>query len=89
MLNPDGVFLGNQRSDLLGSDLNRCWNRATTFAHPALIAVNDLIQKINAEKASMTRMLYKLFLNRSLKVKTKSFYYQLHSSSLALINSVV
>ncbi|XP_032529515.2 cytosolic carboxypeptidase 6-like [Danaus plexippus] len=50
MLNPDGVFLGNQRSDLLGSDLNRCWNRATTFAHPALIAVNDLIQKINAEK---------------------------------------
>ncbi|OWR52149.1 hypothetical protein KGM_201286 [Danaus plexippus plexippus] len=50
MLNPDGVFLGNQRSDLLGSDLNRCWNRATTFAHPALVAVNDLIQKINAEK---------------------------------------
>ncbi|CAH0726019.1 unnamed protein product, partial [Brenthis ino] len=50
MLNPDGVFLGNQRSDLLGSDLNRCWNRATTFAHPALIAINQLIQKINAEK---------------------------------------
>ncbi|XP_045767515.1 cytosolic carboxypeptidase 6-like [Maniola jurtina] len=51
MLNPDGVFLGNQRSDLLGADLNRCWNRATTFAHPALIAVNELIQKITAEKS--------------------------------------
>ncbi|XP_052747124.1 cytosolic carboxypeptidase 6 [Bicyclus anynana] len=50
MLNPDGVFLGNQRSDLLGSDLNRCWNKATTYAHPALIAVNELIQKITAEK---------------------------------------
>ncbi|CAH2216590.1 jg21446, partial [Pararge aegeria aegeria] len=50
MLNPDGVFLGNQRSDLLGSDLNRCWHRATTYAHPALIAVNELIQKITAEK---------------------------------------
>ncbi|CAG9566607.1 unnamed protein product [Danaus chrysippus] len=56
MLNPDGVFLGNQRSDLLGSDLNRCWNRATTFAHPALVAVNDLIQKINAEKASTLQL---------------------------------
>ncbi|CAH2104425.1 unnamed protein product [Euphydryas editha] len=50
MLNPDGVFLGNHRSDLIGSDLNRCWNRATSYAHPALIAVNDLIKKIAAEK---------------------------------------
>ncbi|CAF4786070.1 unnamed protein product [Pieris macdunnoughi] len=50
MLNPDGVFLGNHRSDLLGSDLNRCWNTATSFAHPALIAVNDHIKKITAEK---------------------------------------
>ncbi|CAH4013469.1 unnamed protein product [Pieris brassicae] len=50
MLNPDGVFLGNHRSDLLGSDLNRCWNTATSYAHPALIAVNDHIKKITAEK---------------------------------------
>ncbi|XP_038210015.1 cytosolic carboxypeptidase 6-like [Zerene cesonia] len=50
MVNPDGVFLGNHRSDLLGSDLNRCWNRATSFAHPALIAVNELVKKISAEK---------------------------------------
>ncbi|KAJ0182059.1 hypothetical protein K1T71_002781 [Dendrolimus kikuchii] len=50
MLNPDGVFLGNQRSDLLGSDLNRCWNRATSFAHPALIAVNEQIKKLTSEK---------------------------------------
>ncbi|XP_049866260.1 cytosolic carboxypeptidase 6-like [Pectinophora gossypiella] len=51
MLNPDGVFLGNQRSDLLGSDLNRCWHRATSYAHPALIAVNDVVKKLRAEKA--------------------------------------
>ena len=25
MLNPDGVFLGNYRSNSLGFDLNRCW----------------------------------------------------------------
>ncbi|CAH0405012.1 unnamed protein product [Chilo suppressalis] len=50
MLNPDGVFLGNQRSDLLGSDLNRCWNRTTTFAHPALIAIKEQLNKLNNEK---------------------------------------
>lgn len=50
MLNPDGVFLGNQRSDLLGSDPNRCWNRATTYAHPALVAVKDQLTKLSSEK---------------------------------------
>lgn len=50
MLNPDGVFLGNQRSDLLGGDLNRSWNRATSYAHPALVAVNDLLKKLASEK---------------------------------------
>ncbi|XP_072937018.1 cytosolic carboxypeptidase 6-like [Epargyreus clarus] len=51
MVNPDGVFLGNHRSDLLGSDPNRSWNCATSYAHPALIAVNDLVTKITSEKA--------------------------------------
>ncbi|XP_061707572.1 cytosolic carboxypeptidase 6-like [Cydia pomonella] len=51
MLNPDGVFLGNQRSDLLGADLNRSWVTATTFAHPAAVAVNDLVSKLVAEKS--------------------------------------
>ncbi|CAG9784195.1 unnamed protein product [Diatraea saccharalis] len=50
MLNPDGVFLGNQRSDLLGSDLNRCWNRATSFAHPALVAIKEQLNKLTTEK---------------------------------------
>ncbi|GBP05939.1 hypothetical protein EVAR_3218_1 [Eumeta japonica] len=51
MLNPDGVFLGNQRSDLLGSDLNRCWHRTTTYAHPALVAVKEMLMKYTAEKS--------------------------------------
>ncbi|KAG7311263.1 hypothetical protein JYU34_002294 [Plutella xylostella] len=46
MLNPDGVFLGNQRADLLGADLNRSWHRATSYAHPALVAVGDLLNKL-------------------------------------------
>lgn len=56
MLNPDGVFLGNQRSDVLGSDLNRCWHRATTLAHPALVALHATLRKLYAEK-----VLYQLF----------------------------
>ncbi|XP_013168111.1 PREDICTED: cytosolic carboxypeptidase 6-like, partial [Papilio xuthus] len=50
MLNPDGVFLGSQRADLLGSDPNRSWHRATTFAHPQLVAVKEHIRKITSEK---------------------------------------
>ncbi|XP_059049863.1 cytosolic carboxypeptidase 6-like [Achroia grisella] len=50
MLNPDGVFLGNQRSDLFGSDLNRCWHRPTTFSHPALIPIKELVKKLTSEK---------------------------------------
>ncbi|KAM3964798.1 uncharacterized protein ACR2FA_001190 [Aphomia sociella] len=50
MLNPDGVFLGNQRSDLFGSDLNRCWHRATTFSHPALIPIKELVRKNTSGK---------------------------------------
>ncbi|XP_045536197.1 cytosolic carboxypeptidase 6 [Papilio machaon] len=50
MLNPDGVFLGSQRADLLGSDPNRSWHRTTTFAHPPLVAVKEHIRKITSEK---------------------------------------
>ncbi|XP_041980426.1 cytosolic carboxypeptidase 6 [Aricia agestis] len=50
MINPDGVFLGNHRSDLLGSDLNRCWSSTTVLAHPAIVAINQHVQKVKAEK---------------------------------------
>ncbi|XP_065166011.1 cytosolic carboxypeptidase 6 isoform X2 [Atheta coriaria] len=39
MLNPDGVFVGNYRSTIIGADLNRMWHRASPFAHPALTAI--------------------------------------------------
>lgn len=58
MLNPDGVFLGNQRSDLLGSDLNRCWNKSTSYSHPALVAVNDMVKKLACEKVPKTFLLF-------------------------------
>ncbi|XP_023327691.1 cytosolic carboxypeptidase 6 [Eurytemora carolleeae] len=36
MLNPVGVFLGNQRCNLLGQDLNRAWADTQRLLHPEL-----------------------------------------------------
>ena len=45
MMNPDGVFLGNTRSTLVGADLNRSWNDISAFKHPVLHAANQLIME--------------------------------------------
>lgn len=52
MVNPDGVFLGNNRCNLIGQDLNRCWNVATEFSHPTIVAVKDLLKDIDASDVS-------------------------------------
>ncbi|KAF4708005.1 hypothetical protein FOZ62_028760, partial [Perkinsus olseni] len=36
MLNPDGVVLGNYRTNLSGRDLNRVWNQPCKFLHPTI-----------------------------------------------------
>ncbi|EEH53197.1 uncharacterized protein MICPUCDRAFT_21490, partial [Micromonas pusilla CCMP1545] len=41
MLNPDGCFHGNYRTDSLGTDLNRAWENPTEF-EPTLLAVRSL-----------------------------------------------
>lgn len=48
MLNPDGVFLGNNRCNLIGQDLNRTWNVATEFSHPTIVAVKKLLKDIDS-----------------------------------------
>ncbi|KAE8749703.1 hypothetical protein FOCC_FOCC003690 [Frankliniella occidentalis] len=50
MMNPDGVFLGNQRCSLLGIDLNRGWIDATPLSHPTLDAVQNLLADLNQRK---------------------------------------
>lgn len=45
MLNPDGVFLGNNRCNLIGQDLNRTWNVATEYSHPTLFATKNLLRE--------------------------------------------
>ncbi|XP_006622667.1 cytosolic carboxypeptidase 6 [Apis dorsata] len=52
MLNPDGVFLGNYRSTLIGADLNRSWNKISEWLHPALVAIKPILK--NLDKNSLT-----------------------------------
>ncbi|KAJ8679497.1 hypothetical protein QAD02_015284 [Eretmocerus hayati] len=49
MLNPDGVYLGNYRSTLLGMDLNRSWNRISDWIHPTLVATKSLIESLDKD----------------------------------------
>ena len=48
MMNPDGVFLGNTRGNLLGQDLNRHWTDPDPFAHPTVHAARKLVHDLDA-----------------------------------------
>jgi len=49
MVNPDGVILGNYRSNLAGFDLNRQFkNNIQTSIFPELIAYFDLMKHIKS-----------------------------------------
>ncbi|KAL3289386.1 hypothetical protein HHI36_022816 [Cryptolaemus montrouzieri] len=47
MLNPDGVFVGNYRSNISGLDLNRSWNMATPFSHPTIHAILEMLKSLD------------------------------------------
>ena len=47
MMNPDGVYLGNYRGNLLGIDLNRIWDNCSPHAHPTAAAVKKLIEELS------------------------------------------
>ena len=47
MLNPDGVIIGNTRTTLLGTDMNRQYNESEDMdprLNPIPIAIKELIQ---------------------------------------------
>ena len=48
MMNPDGVYLGNYRGNLLGMDLNRVWDNCSPHPHPTIAAVRRLIADLTA-----------------------------------------
>lgn len=64
MANPDGVFLGNYRSTLVGFDLNRSYHVATPWAHPTIRAIIDLFVSIDKSKVyllSKKIIVYKIY----------------------------
>jgi Zinc carboxypeptidase len=52
MINPDGVFLGNNRCNSVGHDMNRYWANISTFTHPTLRATLDLLMEYNCSDVS-------------------------------------
>lgn len=52
MMNPDGVFLGNNRCNLVGQDLNRTWNIATEYLQPTLFETKKLFREYDQSDVS-------------------------------------
>lgn len=52
MVNPDGVFLGNNRCNLVGQDLNRCWNVSSEFSSPTILAIKEMLREIDSSEVS-------------------------------------
>jgi murein tripeptide amidase MpaA len=50
MLNPDGVFLGNNRVNCIGHDLNRYWNNISFYTHPELSATLDMLKEFDTSE---------------------------------------
>ncbi|XP_059468495.1 cytosolic carboxypeptidase 6 [Neocloeon triangulifer] len=50
MLNPDGVYLGNYRSSVMGCDLNRTWHQSSPWSHPALHTLLQMLQELDNDK---------------------------------------
>lgn len=61
MINPDGVFLGNNRCNLTGQDLNRIWNIATEFSHPTIFATKTLLKELDSSEVIVYRIIFKKF----------------------------
>lgn len=50
MMNPDGVFLGNNKVNVVGHDLNRSWNHISSFMHPTLSATLKLLRELSSSE---------------------------------------
>ena len=53
MLNPDGVYMGNYRSSLMGFDLNRHWHSPSPWAHPSIHATKKLLMEYDKDPVSI------------------------------------
>lgn len=48
MINPDGCYLGNYRTDSTGVDLNRMWAAGTEALEPPLYHIKRLAEQLHA-----------------------------------------
>jgi hypothetical protein len=53
MLNPDGVVMGNTRTDGIGNDLNRCWG-ANSDEYPLISKIKEYIRNIYNENGQIS-----------------------------------
>ncbi|KAJ8923551.1 hypothetical protein NQ315_010129 [Exocentrus adspersus] len=67
MLNPDGVFLGNYRSTVMGADLNRSWHIANQWSHPTIKAVIDMLLVLDKNKEFQLDFVVDIHAHSSLK----------------------
>lgn len=58
MVNPDGVFLGNNRCNLVGQDLNRTWNVSTEYSSPTIFATKNMLKELdNSDVNDLNRII--------------------------------
>ncbi|KAK9890167.1 hypothetical protein WA026_008972 [Henosepilachna vigintioctopunctata] len=67
MMNPDGVFVGNYRSDILGVDLNRSWHVATPFSHPNIYAILQMLKSLDNSEQEQLDFVIDIHAHSSLK----------------------
>ena len=92
MLNPDGVIVGNTRTTLLGTDMNRQYNESEEMdprLNPVPIAIKELIQQL--QKEDKDKILAFLDLHQHSKKKSIFIYgphFPLHSDKYLLIRII-
>lgn len=47
MINPDGAYYGNYRTNLSGHDLNRRWRNPSRSLHPEIYCVRKYLSEVN------------------------------------------
>lgn len=80
MVNPDGVFLGNNRCNLVGQDLNRCWNVSSEFSSPTILAVKELLKELDNSDVSVVVALMEYILS----AETSAFFSVTRLTSLLI-----
>ncbi len=80
MINPDGAIVGNNRTSLLGKDLNRSYLEANQKMNPEIYHVRHLVQSIMREQNDRLFAFFDLHQHSSRKsIFMYAPYFPLHS----------